>query len=158
MHIYRFKRAFRIRLAGGLECSKAVPTSFAPCQNNNKTSHRADFHRLRCFNGTFRLAYARGSVTAITYRPDGAATVRESVFRGEATKRTGRFPAAGAAVYAVRDWPRSPKNRAAIAVTRPESSPPLSVALTGAAARRQLNTARSKTSRTASTYCPASRK
>jgi hypothetical protein len=28
-HTYRFLRAFRIRLADGLECSKAVSTSFA---------------------------------------------------------------------------------------------------------------------------------
>ena len=29
-HIYQFHRAFRIRLADGLDCSKAVSTSFAP--------------------------------------------------------------------------------------------------------------------------------
>src|SRR5689334_8164011 len=47
-HTYRFRRTFRIRLAGGLYCSKAESTSFAPEPWNDHALSERDFHYLRC--------------------------------------------------------------------------------------------------------------
>ena len=54
-HTYQFQRAFRIRLADGLNSSKAVSTSFAPSHNFIIAHLRHDFHCFQCPLGHFGL-------------------------------------------------------------------------------------------------------
>ena len=51
MHTYWFKRAFRIMLADGLNCSKAVATSSAGHAVGKRTAASAHFHGFWCPEG-----------------------------------------------------------------------------------------------------------